>query len=183
MKIVMEGPMETEGRGLCNVVTVPIITIRDWLRLRRAILPSDIDVAVQWYQDSEVLRFSEGSTKRYDRCMVGRMYHDLDRLGELYVIEVWSDVRWQAIGDATLTKESLPIVIGDPQWRSKGIGRLVLNALIQRARQLGWTFLEVKGVYADNERARRLFEGAGFRSTGETVDPDGKRRIRYRRIL
>jgi len=175
--------MNTKGTGSPHVADVLIIRIQDWLRLRRAILPADSDAAVQWYQDGEVLRFSEGCTKPYDRQMVERMYHDLDRLGELYIIEVWSDARWQAIGDATLSTESLPIVIGSPQWRSKGIGRLVLDALVQRAKQLGWELLQVKGVFADNKRARRMFEGVGFRSTGETVDPDGKRRIRYRLIL
>ena len=146
------------------------------VRLRPARLPEDVEVGVPWYRDPEVLRLSEGEgTAAYDRKTVQRMYEFLAGNGELYVIEVrdTEEGTWRPIGDAALCRDSVPIVIGERHQRSRGIGTEVLSLLLERARQLGWNVVNVKGVYAYNERALRLFQRAGFVETSRHADQTG----------
>lgn len=97
------------------------------------------------------------------------------RKGELYVVEAQeAGGGWHPIGDAALTPADLPVVIGDPAYRGKGLGRRVLALLLQRARELGWAAARVRCVYTHNLRARRLFEGAGFRLVETTTSPSGE---------
>jgi GNAT superfamily N-acetyltransferase len=87
---------------------------------------------------------------------------------EVYIIEIRENEGWRPAGDASLCREAgTPIVIGRAQDRSRGIGRIVLARLVERARELGWPAMVVSGIYTDNLRARRLYEGAGFKVTGE----------------
>lgn len=145
------------------------------LRLRPVVLPDDIAAAVPWYHDPEMLRFSEREgTPPYDAAMVERMYRSMITRCEVYIIETLTPAGWLAIGDAALCGEAgLPIVIGDAAYRSRGLGTRVLRLLIDRARSLGWPGLVVKGVYTYNDRARRLYERAGFRVCGQAHNEAG----------
>ena len=144
------------------------------VRLRPARLPDDVAIGPPWYTDPEVLRFSEGEgTPAYDRATVERMYRHLAERGELYIIEVEDQGHRRAIGDTALCRDALPIVIGEAAYRSRGLGARVLRLLVDRARALGWDRLAVQGVYTSNERARRLFERAGFVTTGCAADEQG----------
>jgi hypothetical protein len=59
------------------------------LRLRPVRIPEDIPLAVTWYHDPEVLRFSEGEgTSPYDAGMVERMFREMATRCEVYVIDV-----------------------------------------------------------------------------------------------
>jgi RimJ/RimL family protein N-acetyltransferase len=153
------------------------VTLQDGgLRLRPAVLPEDVALGLPWYADPEVLRLSEGEdTPPYDADMVERMYRYLARHRELYVIEVREPDGWRAIGDGALCPDSIPIVIGEAAYRSHGLGTRVLSLLVRRARDLGWPKLTVKGIYTHNQRARRLFERAGFSMLGAMTDQDGHR--------
>ena len=151
----------------------PVLTDGD-LRLRPVRIPDDVPLAVPWYHDPEVLRFSEGEgIPPYDAPMVERMFREMATRCEVYVIEVDRGGAWRAIGDAALCHTAgTPITIGDAAFRSRGIGTRVLALLIARARALGWPRMVVSGIYTDNLRARRLYERAGFRITGTTGDAD-----------
>ena len=66
-----------------------------------------------------------------------------------------------------------------PHWQRQGWGRLMLEALATWARGQGaqWLWLEVR---VGNERARQVYESAGFRRVGERRDyypsgPGGRR--------
>ncbi len=93
------------------------------------------------------------------------MYEYLSRRGEVYFIEVWEQECWLAIGDVTFWQDDLPIVIGKADYRGKGIGKKVLSALIQRARNLGYQKLVVQEIYDFNQPSRSLFESLGFYQT------------------
>ena len=67
-----------------------------------------------------------------------------------------------SIGDVTLSQENLPIVIGNPTYQYQGLGRKVLKALIDLARQRGWTELKVQEIYTFNPISRRCFESLDF---------------------
>lgn len=142
------------------------------LRLRYASM-DDIDFALPWYSDPEVLKYSEATDKPYDRVIVERMYGKLMSAGELFIIEISRDGEWLAIGDACLMKHSIPVVIGRREFRSRGIGKRVVSLLITHAVSLGWEEVNVKGVYSYNERSLRMFSSLGFVRTAEKSRPEG----------
>jgi RimJ/RimL family protein N-acetyltransferase len=147
------------------------------IRLRPVSLPEDVPVAVTWYRDPEVLYLSQGGdVTPFDAGMVEKMFSMMSTRCEVYIIDVRDRDTWQPVGDASLCREAgTPIVIGDSRYRSRGIGRIVLARLIERARELGWSDMVVSGIYTDNLRARRLYEGAGFTVTGEIDAGNGRR--------
>ena len=53
-------------------------------------------------------------------------------------------------------------MIGNPTYKHKGLGRQVLKALINLARQKGWNQLNVQEIYTFNRISRRCFESLGF---------------------
>lgn len=145
------------------------------LRCRPIMLPDDITTAIPWYQDEEVLYFSEGDgTAPYDAGIVERMYKYLSNIGEVYIIEILDEMGWIPIGDVTLSKNMVPIVIGAPAYRSKGMGRRVMKLMIQRANTLGWDKVRVNKIYNYNERSRKMFERLGFTKTDAGVDEHGR---------
>ncbi len=150
------------------------------LRLRPVRLPDDIAPAVAWYSDPEVMRFSAGDEKAsYDAEMIGRMYDYLADLGELYIIELEVSGEWIAIGDVTLAPDTMPMVIGVAEYRSQGYGKRVLQLLVDRARELGWRELRVKGIYTFNTRSQRLFASLGFVQVGDVFDDGGHDSVRF----
>ncbi len=56
---------------------------------------------------------------------------NLSQRGELYFIEV-TGVSAKPLGDVTFSENDLPIVIGVEAYRSIGLGRRVIAALIER---------------------------------------------------
>jgi len=146
----------------------------DDLRLRPARIPDDVDAALPWYADREVLDGAEGEgTPPYDRDTVIRMFRYLEERGELYLIEIREGDAWRPVGDAALLPDSVPIVIGSAGHRGKGLGTRVLRLLIERAIALGRSELTAATIYTTNERSLRLYEGAGFVRQELTTPEDG----------
>lgn len=155
------------------------------VRLRPLDLSKDVEQAVPWYQDPEVLYYSEGGAVAtpYDVNRVEAMYKYLLSKGEVFIIEIFKSDTWFAIGDAALCSDCLPIVIGIPKYRSRGIGQKVLALLIQYAKSIGKEKLRVNGMYSFNERSRRLYERQGFSAVETYIDNDGNESIRYELYL
>jgi RimJ/RimL family protein N-acetyltransferase len=86
----------------------------------------------------------------------------LSDAGELYFVEVLTDGAWRPVGDAALLPDDVPIVIGRPEDRSRGIATEAMQLLVMRARELGWTELRSGPIDPANVRSRRLFQRAGF---------------------
>ena len=148
-------------------VTQPaILPVDAEIRLRR--FDGVYDFALSWYQDVDVVYLVDGVRSAYDMDRLTRMYTWLDQQGELYFIEAREGDGWRPIGDVTLMRDDMPIVIGDGAWRGRGVGGRVIRALIRRGRVLGSDRLGVREIYAFNPVSRRCFEGAGFRVCGET---------------
>ncbi|AUW94411.1 MAG: GNAT family N-acetyltransferase [Sulfobacillus thermotolerans] len=117
---------------------------------------------LNWYKDREVLDGVEGPLAQpYDQARLERMYRYLNDHAELYMIEVRGVRGWETIGDVALAPDMLPIVIGEAEWRSRGIGSRVLALLIDRARELGYSSLWAKTIWTDNINSQRLFERMG----------------------
>ena len=58
-------------------------------------------------------------------------------------------------------------IILDPALRGKGNGIRMLRLAIEYAKQLGASRITL-GVFANNPRARKCYESAGFRAVGDT---------------
>lgn len=146
-----------------------IILIDSNIRLRK-INENDYDIALPWYQDMEVLKGTAGPDRKepYDQATLIDMYEYLSNIGECYIIEVLEKASWIPIGDVTLSEKTMPIVIGNKSYWSKGIGERVVKALVDRAKQLGYKKLTLKEIYFDNKRSLRLFKSCGFKQTGTT---------------
>ena len=104
----------------------------------------------------------DGKFQPYDRERLKKMYHYLNERGEVYFIELKDENGWRPIGDVTFWQEDMPIVVGEKGLRGKKIGRRVVKALIERAKQLGYKELYVDMIYHYNPGSQRMFESVGF---------------------
>ena len=137
-----------------------VIQIDESLRLRK--YDGVHDFALEWYQDEETVYLVDGKRDPYTMERLGGMYRYLNNAGELYFIEVLENGTYKPIGDVTFWQEDMPIVIGDQNYRGKGIGRKVISALIERGKSLGYDHLVVGEIYDWNVGSRKCFEGVGF---------------------
>ena len=132
-----------------------IIQIDDSLRLVPYFLADHRDAALAWYQDVDLVELVDGIRIPYNSEKLNAMYSYLERHGDLFWIEFRERESWLPIGDVALSQENLPIVIGNPTYQHQGLGRKVLKALIDLARQKGWKQLEVQEIYTFNRISRR----------------------------
>ena len=139
-----------------------IIQIDDSLRLVPYFLADHRDVALTWYQDVDLVELVDGVRIPYNVEKLNAMYSYLEEHGDLFWIEFREKGEGLPIGDVSLSQENLPIVIGNPTYQHQGLGRKVLKALIDLARQRGWKELKVQEIYDFNHASRRCFESLGF---------------------
>ncbi len=140
--------------------------IDDELRLRR--FDGNYDTGLPWYQDPETVLLVDGGGDPYARSRVRRMYDYLAAHGELYWIEVRTEKNFTPIGDVTFWQEDMPIVIGLPQYRGRGIGGRVVATLCRRAEELNYNKVYVNEIYDFNEGSHRCFARAGFTAYEKT---------------
>lgn len=143
-----------------NISQPQIIDIEPGLRLRA--FDGKYDFAFSWYQDPEIVYLVDGVRRAYSRETLTAMYSYLYKHGELYFIEIQKDGEFVPVGDVTFWENDMPIVLGDPDCRGKGVGRKVIGALIDRARFLGYSRLRVGEIYDWNIASQRCFTAMGF---------------------
>lgn len=149
------------------IIQPEMIKINNELRLIKPTTDEWI-LAFPWYQNKNVMYYSEGTTEKvYNLKEINQMYTYLSKIGELYFIEILKNEKWITIGDVTLSESNLPIVIGYDQYRGMGIGKKVLEVLIDRASQIGYAKIIVPEIYHYNERSKNLFKSLGFNKTSE----------------
>lgn len=125
-------------------------------------------IALPWYQDKDILYFSEGVTdKVYSLDTIYRMYKYLESTGELYFIQILENGNYKTIGDVAISKNNMPIVIGDKNYWGKGIGKKVILKLLERGKQLEFKSIYVPKIYLYNKRSTNLFESVGFQQISE----------------
>jgi len=143
-----------------GVVQPQIIPVEPGLRLRS--FDGRFDFALEWYLDPEVVYLVDGVREPYSPEKLKGMYAYLHKRGELYFIEVARNGTFVPVGDVTFWQDDMPIVIGDPACRGKGVGRKVIGALIERGRQLGYDSLRVGEIYDWNPASQKCFMSMGF---------------------
>lgn len=149
-----------------NIVQPEIIDIEPGLRLRA--FDGKYDFAFDWYQDPEMVWMVDGVRRAYTRETLTAMYAYLYKRGELYFIEIRRDGAFVPVGDVTFWQDDMPIVLGDPDCRGRGIGKKVIGALIDRARSLGFTQLRVGEIYDWNISSQKCFMAMGFVPAAKT---------------
>lgn len=127
--------------------------------------------ALPGYQDPYVYQNSEGifdKDKVPDLDYVRGMCGYLDSHGELYFIEALENGVWVAVGDVTVKPENPPIAIWYAAYRGRGIGRLAMQAVIARLRQLGCKRITGSTVYKWNQVSLKMHQKLGFQIVQET---------------
>lgn len=151
-----------------NIIQPEKITINEWLRLRK--YDGHYELFLSGYQDPFVYQNSEGIfdvDRVPDLDYVKNMCTYLARVGELYYIEVREGYEFVSIGDVTVKDENPPIAIWRAQYRGKGIGKLVMQTVIDRLKQLGFAKVTNSTVYQWNTASQKLHEGLGFHKVSE----------------
>ncbi|UNK21050.1 hypothetical protein MNQ98_13995 [Paenibacillus sp. N3/727] len=94
------------------------------IRLRPVNLYEDCKLALQWYQDLEVIHFSEGpDVGPYDLITVQAMYEYLNSIGKLLITEVFED------GESMCLLELPP---RNSSGRPSGVSRKLEHCVIRR---------------------------------------------------
>jgi len=136
---------------------------------------------VKWFSDPEVIRFLGRSTP-VTLAEEERWFHDYQRRGEDQIFAI--EVEGRHIGNLGLhridrihRKAEVGIVIGEPEFWSKGIGTDAMRVALRYA----FGPLEVNKVSLEvleyNARAIHAYEKLGFRREGvhrEDVYKDGR---------
>lgn len=156
---------------LCHIQQPDVILLTESLRLKK--YNGCYERALAGYQDPYVYQNSEGiwdERRKPDINYVRGMFQYLDKAGELYFIEILKDGAYTSIGDVTIKPENPPVAIWFSEYRGKGIGTLVMQAVIQRLRDLGYRQITHSAVYKWNAPSLHLHQKLGFDITGETQD-------------
>lgn len=154
---------------LPNVYQPKTININQNIRLRK--YDGNYQIGLLWYQDPCVYNNSEGimdDSKKPDLDYVERMYTWLNEHGELYFIEILEFNTYRPIGDVTIKPENPPIAIGVKQYRGIGVGTLVMKAVIERLKALGYTKIKKSIVYKWNASSIKMHENLGFVIVNQT---------------
>ena len=149
-----------------GIIQPDVLQIDEKIRLRK--FDGHYDFAFEWYQDEETVYLVDGVRKPYSAETLKCMYEYLDKQGELYFIEVLEAEIWLPIGDVTFWKNDMPIVIGNKDYRGKGIAKKIIGCLIERGKLLGYDCLHVNEIYAFNTVSRKCFESLGFKAYERT---------------
>lgn len=146
-----------------------IIALSDDFRLRK--YDGYYELFLPGYQDPVVYRNSEGifdEEKKPNLAYVRGMCNFLDSVGELYFIEAKEAGKFVPVGDVTIKQENPPIAIWMENYRGRGVGTLVMRAVIERMRTLGFDKITGSQVFKWNVASQKLHERLGFRRVGET---------------
>lgn len=118
-----------------------------------------------WYQDLTLCKQVDNIDHPYDMDRLRRMYRYLSKRGECYYIKFRENGRSHLVGDISLCSGSISIVIC-PAYQNRHLGRRAVTALLQRAREIGYTSVEAE-IYSFNAQSQKIFLAAGFRKVGE----------------
>ena len=86
-----------------------------------------------------------------------------NQAGEVYFIEVLEDEIYRSIGDVSFKQDDMPILIGDKNYRKKGIATKVIRKLFERGKELGYKELEIEEIYSWNLDSQKLYTNLGFK--------------------
>ena len=113
-----------------------------------------------------------------EAAAVGKVAEEEGRIVGMAILSPAREDRGQ--GDPVPGLAHLNTVAVIPDRWGQGIARAILKLIVEHARGIGYTELQLY-VDADNERARRLYELDGWTATGEAVHAFDAALLRYTR--
>ncbi len=122
------------------------------------------DISLAWYKDPLTVKMVDGVQKAYDLDDLIRMYSYLSKHGDLFYIE-YDD---KLIGDCAIFDDNMVALVLDKDYRCKGLGSLVLEKLIDYAKDKGLRYLKAE-IYDFNEPSLNLFSKFGFKECGNEL--------------
>ena len=118
--------------------------------------------ALAWYQDLDLCKQVDNRDTAYDLELLKRMYNYLNKHGDLFYIKYKN----RLCGDVCLQPSGeINIVIAKP-FQNKHIGRRVVKAIIQLAKEKGINKLHAE-IYAFNTQSQKMFQSLGFEKTDD----------------
>lgn len=154
--------------ALNGFIQPDIIEINDRLRLYK--YDGNYASFLPGYQNPVVYQNSEGifdKDKIPDIDYVKGMCSYLSKVGELYYIQAMEGSKFVSIGDVTVKDENPPIAIWRDEYRGLGIGTAVMQAVINRLRELGYSKITGSTVYVWNLPSQKMHEKLGFVKVSE----------------
>ena len=115
---------------------------------------------IAWYLDRAVCKQVDNIDHVYDMEKLKTMYRYLKNEGECYYIKYKENGRWRLIGDISLYRGKIAVVIARP-WQNRHLGRACVRALLERAKCVGCKQVEAE-IYPFNLQSRKMFLSVGF---------------------
>lgn len=144
------------------------------------------DVALRLCEESDLPKLEWSGTFTDQRELIRRAF-ERKQEGEVEMVvadidgfpvgQIWIDFS-KVRNEHTAVLWALRVL---PNLQNKGIGTKLITRAVEMSREKGASIAEI-GVEKDNPKAKRLYEGLGFRVVGDNVDeweyttPDGERR-------
>lgn len=122
------------------------------------------DVSLAWYKDPLTVKMVDGVQRAYDLDDLIRMYTYLSGHGDLFYISYDNKL----IGDCAIFDDNIVALVLDKDYRCKGLGSLVLQNLIDYAKDKGLRYLKAE-IYDFNEPSLNLFSKFGFKECGNEL--------------
>ncbi|MFC0864657.1 GNAT family N-acetyltransferase [Sphaerimonospora cavernae] len=142
-----------------DIRAVSTLRVTGWQTAYRGIIPDD---------------YLDGLSVEADAERRGRLFLQDSRIQNLVVEDDQGVTGWGALGpcrddDAADTDGEIYALYVAPARIGTGVGRALMAELVGRAEKSGFTALTL-WVLAENHRARRFYERAGFRFDGSQTE-------------
>ena len=139
-------------------------------------LPDTIPYRIAWLNNTEVNRYLGTSNTTLDEQRDWFVQYQRDSTRDFFTITD-SDKPIGIVGLTNIDQEKgevkIFIMIGDPEYRGRGIGKLAMQFIVKHAKdELGISNLSLE-VHRDNAAAIRCYQAVGFLIEGE-VDEEGE---------
>ena len=120
-----------------------------------------------WYQDLTICKQVDNIDFAYDLTRLKNMYNYLAKKGECYYIKYKVKNRFVLVGDISLCEDKIGLAICK-QYQNLHIGRKCVDALLERAKQLGIPKVDAE-IYDFNTQSQKMFLAVGFVKTGNEM--------------
>lgn len=148
---------------------------RSNIKLRK-IKKTDLPYFIKWWKDKELIKLTSGRYEKDDNILKGYFLNMLKSTKDHHHVIVFNK---KSIGNISLTDKDrnifeIHIIIGEKQYRGKGIGTIA----IEEALNIAFNKLKYSKVYLevrpDNERAINAYKNCGFKEKGLKKYPKNK---------
>ncbi|MGL5693927.1 MAG: GNAT family N-acetyltransferase [Peptostreptococcaceae bacterium] len=145
-KCILKSPNENDAKQLINYLKITSEETHFLIRY-----PEEIQITIE--EEKEIIKDIKNSK---DGVMIG-VYIDNKLVGSAGIKNLGSHIKLKH-------RCTFGISIIKSCW-NKGIGTILINEIINEAKQIGYEQIEL-GVFSDNIKAQRLYEKLGFEVWG-----------------